>query len=216
MRVGICLPTRNESESIQDMIDRLRELGYTNDQIFVSDERSTDGTIAIAERNGIPVYQRTGSGKGCGIIKAMEVCRQQGFDVIVIVDCDCSYPPEEIPTLLQYMPEYDMVVGQRPMKDISFLHRLANVIHSGAVNQLFGSNLTDINSGLRAFKVREMGDLVARGFDTEAEMTAKAIKRRMKIKEVEIPFLVRKGESKIRARDGITILWRIVRERLVD
>src|SRR3989338_10180008 len=94
MNAAVCLPTRNEKENIQYMIDRLKPLGYP---IFVSDEHSKDGTIEIAKKNKIPVYQREGSGKGYGVRKALEVAKQKGYDVLVFIDCDRTYPPEAIP-----------------------------------------------------------------------------------------------------------------------
>src|SRR3989344_9270215 len=84
MKAVVCLPTRNEKDSIQLMIDSITKLGLP---LFISDESSTDGTIAIAEKNNVPVYQRDGSGKGYGMKKAGEGARQLGYDVLVTIDC---------------------------------------------------------------------------------------------------------------------------------
>lgn len=211
MKVVVCLPTKNEKDSIQVMISRIKKLGY---DLFVSDEKSADGTIEIAKKNKIPVYQRDGSGKGFGVRKAVEVARKKGYDALVLLDCDCSYPPEYIPELLKYMPKYDMVVGKRAMGNIPFLHRLPNIMHTMAVNILYFANLNDINSGMRAFKLDKIRNLDAAGFDIEAEITAKALKNRLKIKEIPIKYQKRAGVSKIRVKDGFVILWRIIKERL--
>ena len=217
MKAVVCLPTRNEKDSIQLMIDSITKLGLP---LFISDESSTDGTIAIAEKNNVPVYQRDGSGKGYGMKKAVEVARQLGYDVLVTIDCDCTYPSGRIPALLKLVEDgAGMVIGVRNMKNIRALHRLPNIIHTWAINILFfrffGSQLHDINSGMRAFRLDKIRKFRSKGFDIEAEITIRAIKDGLKIKEIPVEYEKRVGESKIRIKDGFTILLRIVKERFL-
>ena len=211
MKVVVCLPTRNERESIQEMIDEIKKLGYN---IFISDSQSTDGTQEIAKKNNVEVYQRDGIGKGFGIQKAVQVAASKGYDVLVILDCDKTYPPKYIPELLRFFPEYDVVMGVRDMSDISFSHRWPNVVHTQSINVFYGGHLHDINTGMRALKVEKFkGILTAKGFDIEAQMSLLAVKKKMKIKEISVEYLKRAGESKIRISDGFVILWRIIRDR---
>ncbi|HLC65149.1 MAG TPA: glycosyltransferase family 2 protein [Candidatus Nanoarchaeia archaeon] len=211
MKAVVCLPTRNEAESIQEMIDSIKRLGY---DLFIADSNSTDGTQEIARKNKVEVYQRDGVGKGYGIRKAVEVASSKGYDVLVLLDCDKTYPPEEIPGMLEFFPEYDVVLGVRDMKEISFTHRLANIFHTQMINLFYGGHLHDINTGMRAFKVEKYkGLLTAKGFDIEAQMSLLALKKKMKIKEIPVRYLKRAGESKIRVSDGFLIAWRIIRDR---
>ena len=210
MKAVVCLPTRNEKDSIQVMINRIKKLKY---DLFISDEKSDDGTIEIAKKNKVEVYQRDGSGKGFGVRKGIEIAKKKDYDALVLLDCDCSYPPEYIPKLLEHMPEYDMVIGKRTMDNIPFLHRLPNIAHTMAVDVLYFANLKDINSGMRAFKLDKIKNLDAAGFDIEAEITTKALKNRLRIKEIPIKYQKRAGVSKIRIKDGFVILWRIIKER---
>ncbi|MEM3127273.1 MAG: glycosyltransferase family 2 protein [Candidatus Woesearchaeota archaeon] len=209
VKAVVCLPTYNEKESISEMIKRMKKLKIP---FFLSDQGSKDGTREIAKKNKVEVYDRGGYGKGWGVRKAVEVAKQKKYDVVVLIDCDCSYPPEYIPQLLKLMPRYDMVMGVRNFKDIGFLHRLGNFVHTGLINLLYNARLKDINTGLRAFKIKKLQDLGAEGFDIEAEITCKALKRGFKIKEIPIHYHVRKGESKIRLKDGWIILKRIIKE----
>ncbi len=217
MKAVVCLPTRNEKDSIQMMINSIRALKLP---LFISDENSTDGTIAIAEKNGIRVFQRDGSGKGFGMRKAVEVAKSLGYDVLVAIDCDCTYPSEQIPALLEKIAEgSSMVIGVRSMNNIPPLHRLPNMVHTWAINLLyfrwFGNRLHDINSGMRAFSLGRIMPFRSKGFDIEAEITIRAIKDGLKISEVPVRYEKRVGESKIRIRDGFRILWRIVKERFL-
>jgi len=212
-KVVVCLPTRNESQSVQYMIDKIKSLGY---DLFISDSNSNDGTIEIAKKNKVPVYQRDGPGKGFGIRKALQIAKEKGYDVLVLIDCDKTYPVEYIPIMLRYMPKYDMVVGARGLEEIKPFHRLPNKAHTIAINLLFGGRLKDINSGLRAFKVNKFKRFRSKGFDIEAEITVKALKNKLKIKEIPIKYQKRVGHSKIRIKDGFLILSRIIKERFTS
>jgi len=208
----VCLPTYNEIKSIDAMSDRIRALGL---DLILCDQNSTDGTVERAKAKDIPVYPRDGFGKGWGVRKAVSVARELGYDVLVLIDCDCTYFPEDIPAILESMADHDMVIGVRSMGDIQFSHRLVNRIHIGLINGLFGCRLRDINSGLRALRVEKFdGGLNAAGFDIEAQMTAKAARNRWRIAEVPVRYGVRLGRSKIRIRDTFRIVKKIFAERL--
>lgn len=212
MKVQVVLPTKNEEESITHVIKEIRKTGLND--IFVVDEHSTDKTIELAKKQNVPVYQREGTGKGYGVKKALEMAEKNKCDILVLQDCDCTYPPREIPGLLKYIPEYDMVVGIRDFSRIKTFHRLPNRVHTWAINLLFCTRLKDINSGQRIIKVSKFRDsLTAKGFDIEANITTTALKKRLKIKEVPIEYLPRRGQSKIKIKDGFLILWRIIRDR---
>lgn len=212
MKSLICLPTKNEEHNIEIMIKTIRRL---NIDLIVVDENSTDRTIQIAKSYNIAVYQREGSGKGCGVCKALEIASNLKYDTLVLIDCDNSYPPASIPSLLDCLPEYDMSIGIRNMNDIQFSHRLVNLLHTGTINILFGSKLKDINSGLRAFRVDKFKNkLTAAGFDIEAEITIKALKNNLRIKEVPVTYKKRGGKSKIKPWDTFKILKRIFMEKL--
>lgn len=213
MKVLVCLPTKNEKESIQLMIDSIKRL---NLDLIICDEQSTDGTIETAYRNSVPVCQRDGKGKGFGVIKALEVASEKGYDFLVLIDCDYSYPPEHIPELLKFLPEHDLVIGTRNMKNIPFSHRLVNILHTSSINLLFGTRLKDINSGLRILKVDRFHGLVdAKNFDIEAQITTRSLKERFKIKEIPIEYRRRKGKSKINALHTFVILNTILKERFI-
>ena len=106
-----------------------------------------------------------------------------------------------------------MAVGARNFQNVRPLHRLPNLLHTQSINLLFGGRLKDINSGLRAIKLDKLVDLDAGGFDIEAQISARALKRGMRIKEIPIEYRRRLGDSKIRISDGAFILWRILKER---
>lgn len=217
MNPVVCLPTRNEKDSIQIMIDRVKAIGLP---LFISDEKSSDGTVEIAAKNNVQVYQRDGAGKGFGMRKAVEVARSLGYDTLVTIDCDCTYPVDKIPELLKMVDSgAEMVIGVRDMGNIRWLHKLPNIVHTWVINLLFfrwfGNWLHDINSGMRAFRIGKLKPFRSKGFDIEAEITIRAIKDGLRIVEMPVSYNKRVGESKIRIKDGFTILGRIVKERFL-
>jgi hypothetical protein len=108
-----------------------------------------------------------------------------------------------------------MVVAARNMADIGFSHRIANLIHTGITNLIYGSKIRDINSGLRAMKIEKYrGQLTARRMDMVAQITCLALRNKFKIKDIPIKYGKRRGHSKIGIIDGFDILWRIFRERV--
>jgi hypothetical protein len=151
-----------------------------------------------------------------------EVAKKLGFDILVTIDCDCTYPAEKILDLLRAIDEgAGMVIGVRNMKNIRPLHRLPNKLHTLAINLLFfrflgsGNWLHDINSGMRAFRLDKIRAFRSKGFDIEAEITIRAIKDGLKIREIPVEYEKRVGESKIRIKDGFSILVEIVKERFL-
>src|SRR3989344_6161221 len=116
------------------MVKKIRKLRLP---LFIVDEHSKDKTLSIAKKLKVPVHQRDGSGKGYGVRKAIQIASEKGYDAVVLIDCDTTYPPEYIPVMLKYIQKYDMVVGSRKMRHITFLHRLPNIIHTETINLLY-------------------------------------------------------------------------------
>ena len=209
----VCLPTRNEVESVGIMIDAIKKL---NVPLFIVDSHSNDGTLNIATQKGVEVFQRDeyGSGYGCGVRKAIDVAYEKGYERLVILDCDTTYPPEIIPEIAKHLADHDHVIGYRDFTDIEFWHRLANIIHTTAVNLLYNSHIKDINSGMRGLKVSKFyKKLTAVHMEMVAQMTCVALRNNMKIKQVPIKYGARRGESKIGIIDGWHILWEIIKQR---
>jgi glycosyltransferase involved in cell wall biosynthesis len=212
-KICVAIVAKNEEENVEYMIKGIRNAGFHN--IFLVDELSVDKTVQIAKSLGVPVFQRNGIGFGVGIISALKIAHDKGYKYMVRIDCDGSYPPEEIVNLVRYIPYYDVISGRRDIKKVRLLHRLPNLFFTAFTNSLYNGKLHDINSGLKILRVESfVGILDAQGFDLEAQISIKSLKRKYKIKEVPIGFKDRYGgKSKIKISDGFLILRRIIKER---
>lgn len=212
--IVIALPTFNEEESIVEVIEAIRLL---NIPVFIVDNRSTDSTVEKARALGIEVFQRDeyGTGYGCGIQKAMQVADQKGYSYMGMVDCDSTYPIASFSTLIANANGRDLVVGARNMMHIEFWHRMANYIHSITASILFQRKVLDINSGMRIIRIAKFrGALNAYNMGMVAQMSSFAYRNDLNVREIEISYGKRKGESKIRIWDGAIILYHIFSERI--
>jgi len=187
-------------------------------EVYVFDNGSTDGTAQRASEAGAVVRGEERRGKG-HVVQAM--FRQVEADVYVMVDGDGTYLASEAQRLLAPIlcGQAEMVIGARWTKDSRSKTRAVNLLGNrlfrATVNALFGAGLNDVLSGYRAFSrefVKGM-KLNGGGFETEVEMTIKAMILGCRVAEVPINLAERPrgSHSKIRVlRDGVAILGAIL------
>lgn len=221
-KVSIIIPCFNEEGTISEVIERVKrvDLGLEK-EIVVVDDGSTDSSFEKASSHSGVTVVRHERNMGKGAAVKTGIAHSTG-DIVVIQDADLEYLPEDIPGLLAPLlrGEADVVYGSRfigKIEGMSLSHRLGNRVLSWATQVLFGSNITDMMTGYKAFKREAVEglELKARRFEFEPEVTAKLLKRGAKIVEVPINYSVRKiGEAKIRWRDGLTCLWWLLKEKL--
>ncbi len=123
-KILVMIPTYNERENVGKMCNELTRLGIPMDILFV-DDNSPDGTgTALDELAGtIPrmlVNHRPGKlGIGSAHKDGIAWVYSRGYTHLVTMDCDFTHPPENIPDLLKFADEYDIVVGSRHMREDS-------------------------------------------------------------------------------------------------
>ncbi|MBS7288576.1 MAG: glycosyltransferase family 2 protein [Candidatus Freyarchaeota archaeon] len=216
------MPCFNEEGTISEVIERVKrvDLGLEK-EIVVVDDGSTDSSFEKASSHSGVVVVRHERNMGKGAAVKTGIAHSTG-DIVVIQDADLEYLPEDIPGLLAPLlrGEADVVYGSRfigSIEEMSLSHRLGNRVLSWTTRLFFGSKITDMMTGYKAFKREAVEglELRARRFEFEPEVTAKLLKRGAKIVEVPIKYSVRKsGEAKIRWRDGLTCLWWLLKEKL--
>lgn len=213
-RVWIVIPTLNEEETIGWVIDEFKRQGYAN--LLVIDGHSTDRTVEVARERGAKVILQEGFGKGDAVRQAL---RMVDGDAIVLIDGDGTYLPSEVEKLLEPIRKgyADHVIGNRFAKDTKGAISKLNMIGNKILNRLFGVGygvwLNDILSGYRALRVdaaRRL-DLGKSGFEIEAEMTIESVKKELRVMEVPVSYVARRGsDSKLRPlRDGTKIGYTI-------
>jgi glycosyltransferase involved in cell wall biosynthesis len=216
-RIAVLIPALNEEQTIADVIHGFRAACPTA-RIIIFDNASTDSTARRARAAGAEVWHEPRRGKG-NVVQSM--FRSIDADVYVMVDGDATYPPERVNDLIRPVLDgrADMVIGSRLLhgseSDFRALNRLGNVFYATLLRRLFGFRITDLLSGYRAFSRRLVKTLplLGGGFETEAEMTIKAVHRGFRVIEIPVSLVSRPAgsTSKIRVvQDGVLILNAIV------
>ena len=211
--VTIIIPAYNEEEGIADVITQLKELSK-NYEILVVDDGSTDNTYNLAAETGVKIIRHPYN-KGYGAALKTGV-RNAEADIVLFMDADGQHKSSDIEKIIQYIGEYDMVVGARTKKSkISLLRRPGKKILSITANYLAGMEIPDLNSGFRALKksiAMEFMHILPNSFSFSTTITLALIISGYSVKYVSIEAPERVGTSKIKPfRDGFRFIMMIVR-----
>ena len=215
-RIAVLIPCHDEAETIGKVVDDFRA-ELADSVIYVFDNCCTDQTAQIAADHGAVVLKEPRKGKGFVVEGMLD---RIDADCYVMVDGDDTYPAGKVHELLAPVlaGEADMAVGARLSDhgDKSFrpLHVAGNNLVRVLINCIFGSALTDILSGYRAFNrnvVRRI-PIVSSGFEVETELTVHMLYYRLKLIEVQVPYRPRPAGSVSKLhtfRDGLRVLWKL-------
>lgn len=220
--VSIILPVYNEKDTLREVIERLLALPLSKEIIAV-DDASTDGSADIAAEFGdriVLLRQGTNEGKGSAIRAALAVAKGQ---VAVIQDADLEYDPADLPKLVQPILDgrADVVYGSRFMNGMNskmaFANRLVNRLLVGAVRLLYLRRITDEATCYKAVRtsVLKAMHLECRRFEFCPEVTAKAIRMGLEIRELPVSYEPRTKDAgkKIRWTDGVEAFWTLLKHR---
>jgi glycosyltransferase involved in cell wall biosynthesis len=231
--LSVIVPCFNEAATIERLLARVLAadtLGLAL-EVVVVDDGSTDDSAAIVERlaGGEPrlrlLRQDRNRGKGAALRRGLAAAEG---DILLIQDADLEYDPCDYPRLLRpFLDEAaDVVYGSRfrsgeAARVLYFWHSLANSLLTLLSNMCTNLNLTDMETGYKAFR----RDIVARlqlredGFGIEPEITAKIARLRPlpHIFEVGISYRGRTYDEgkKIGLRDAARALYCILRYSLL-
>jgi glycosyltransferase involved in cell wall biosynthesis len=218
--VSALIPVYNEVQTLPIVIQKVLLLPQIS-EVVVVDDGSTDGTRDFLKTYQNPrvqvILHEKNQGKTGAIRTALEHAKSE---VCIIQDADLEYNPEEIPAVLAPILEgkADVVYGSRFLvrkesRVLYYYHYLANKFLTFLSNLLTNLNMTDIETGYKAFKIFIVKDisLSARGFGMEVEITALVSKVSARIYEVPISYYGRTYEEgkKVMVKDGIDALWYI-------
>jgi len=209
--VSVIMPAYNEEKSIKacfyGVVEALEGYGKPF-EIILEEDGSTDRTplmmdrLAKKHRHTKVLHFPKRMGKGFGIKKCLEVA--QG-ECIISIDSDAEYPAEKIPEFVNKTKRYDVVVGSRSKwidqkgGNTKVLRALLSRIYGLLVRRMFGVDLRDYQSGLKAFRrqvIKAIQPLKSNGFEIDSEMLLKAERRGFTIGSIAITYTF-KGNSKV-------------------
>lgn len=205
-KISIVVPVFNEEKSIKKTVESLllvqkKVKSRFDSEILFVDDASNDGSYSLLKKiKGIKVIQHKAN-QGYGASLKTGIRNSKGSK-IVITDADGTYPIKDIPKLLRYSDSYDMVVGARTGSNVNvpLMRRPAKWFLNRFSSFMAGTEIPDLNSGLRAFdkdKCEEFWKLYPQKFSFTSTITMAFFSRGYRVKYVPINYFKRDSTSTI-------------------
>jgi len=212
--ISIIIPAFNEAGIIADIVQQIRSL-HPDFEVIVVNDGSTDDTAAEAQKAGAEVYSHPYNiGNGAAIKSGIRVATG---DILVFIDGDGQHNPEDIARLLDFFPDFDMVVGARSIGDQASLGRaFGNKIYNWFASYVAKFSIKDLTSGFRAVKsniARNFLYLLPNTYSYPTTLTLGTLRSGMSVKYVPIRMEKRRtGKSNIKMiQDGVRFFMIITR-----
>jgi len=209
------------------VIDAVRQTAVERIEIIVVDDCSQDGTQLVlkeklSERVDRIIYHPVNRGKGAALRSGFDAATG---DIILVQDADLEYSPEDYPVLLEPLVsgKADAVFGSRfmsgrPHRVLFFWHMVGNRFLTLLSNMLTNLNLTDVETGYKAFKASAIKSIQIEEdrFGVEPEIVAKLAHKGYRIYEVGISYSGRTYQEgkKIDWKDGFRAIYAILKYNL--
>jgi len=215
-RISVVIPCYNEEDGVREVMGRMPRVV---DEVVVVDNNCTDRTAEVARSLGARVVAERTPGYGAAYKAGLGAATG---DVVVTLDGDGTYPPEEIPRLVDTLLDqrWDFLSASRfPLADaraMGLSNRIGNWVLTIAAALLFFKPIRDSQSGMWVFRRPALGRmrLTSDGMAFSEEIKLEALLRGLRFGEDHIPYGVRVGEVKLQKwRDGWENLVFLVRKR---
>ncbi len=219
----VVVPTYNEADNIELILDRIRASVPSFD-VLVVDDGSPDGTGDLADKvaavdDQVEVMHRSEKrGLGAAYLAGFDWGLEHGYDIFVEMDADGSHLPEQLPRLLDALGRADLVLGSRWVRGGRVVNwpRRRELLSRGAntyARLALGLSLHDATAGFRAFRrvtleSIDLWSVSSQGYCFQVDLARRSVEAGLRVVEVPITFVEREhGRSKMSAD--------IVREALV-
>ena len=199
--LSVVIPCYNEKDTIETVLDAVRNCGVKNTEIIVVDDCSKDGTRDLLQgelRNKIDrlIFHKVNQGKGAALAKGFQVATG---DVVVVQDADLEYDPKDFVRLLEPFvsgrKDADVVYGSRYARGEKYMikrfyHTLGNKLLTLGSNLFTDLGLTDMETCYKMFRreVIQSITIEEKRFGFEPEITAKIAKKEKRYPIYEIPI----------------------------
>jgi glycosyltransferase involved in cell wall biosynthesis len=226
-KLSVIVPVFDERNTVVEIVRRMRAVELPVElEIVIVDDGSTDGTRDVlrqlADSTVHVVMHERNQGKGAAIRTGLASVTG---DLVLVQDADLEYDPQDWPKLLNPIlrGKARVVYGSRftgERRNMLFLHWVGNRFLSLITNVLYNTTLSDMETCYKLFDRSVLDGITIRAsrFEFEPEITAKILRRKIRIYEVPISYTGREFDEgkKITWRDGFIALWTLVKYRFTD
>ena len=224
--LSIIIPCFNEINTIEEVIQKVKNSSILNKEIIIVDDYSQDGSREYLENiidDQIKVkFHKKNQGKGAALKTGIDLAKGE---IIIIQDADLEYDPSDYSSMINPIikNKADVVYGSRfkggqPHRVVYFWHRIGNGFLTLLSNIFTDLNLSDMETCYKAFKreIIQSIKIEEKRFGFEPEITAKIAKRNFRIYEVGISYYGRtyKEGKKIGWKDGVQAIFCILKYNL--
>jgi dolichol-phosphate mannosyltransferase len=226
-RIVMVVPTYNEVDNLEWIVDRMRAAQPDVD-LLVVDDASPDGTGDVADRlaaadAGVAVLHRAAkAGLGAAYLHGFRVALDEGYDVIGEMDADGSHQPEQLHRLLDALHTADLVIGSRYVPGGSVVNwpLSRQLLSRGGnlyVRLLLGIGVKDATAGFRLFRREalekiDLAGVQSTGYVFQTDLAYRTLRAGLRVVEVPIEFVERvRGDSKMSGAVAGESLRRITR-----
>lgn len=220
MKISIIIPTYNEEITLEQVVLKVEKVFNQNDyEIIIVDDGSTDFTSKIISKiknsHILSIHHDKNYGKGKAIRSGLNIT---SGDYLAVQDADLEYLPETLLELWQKVKNENTVVyGRRSLNQGYFFNRIGNKVVSFICSILYRVKLYDIYTCYKIIpsKILRSLELKSNGFEIEAEITAKLLRRNVQILEIPISYTPRSffDGKKIRMIDGLKAILTLLKIR---
>lgn len=227
MNLSVIIPCYNEVSTIEQVVQSVIDIIGAEGEIIIVDDFSTDGTRELLKKSvdgthAEVIYQDKNQGKGAALRSGFAAATK---DIVIVQDADFEYDPHDYQTIIEPIlnDQADIVYGSRfkgnrPHRVLYFWHRMGNGLLTFMSNMFTNLNLTDMETGYKAFRREIIQSMVIEEdrFGFEPEITAKIAKGKYRLYEVGIGYFGRTYEEgkKIGWKDGMWAIWCILKYNL--
>lgn len=232
MHLSIVVPTYNEVDNIEKLIDQIFSLPLPiGDRIsvVVVDDSSKDGTCDVLKKlearykDRMRLIIRTNErGRGTAGIAGFQECLKIPCDCIMEMDADFSHDPKHIPNFMAFIKHYDVVIGSRYVEggyvsDWPMSRKIVSSCSNFIYRFVLGTKIHDLSGGFKCYrydviKSLNFSEFYSYGYSIGIETLFRCYKKGYTFLEIPIAFMNRKkGKSKFKIKEAIGALIVIFR-----
>ncbi len=219
----VCLPTYNERENLEPMVQALGSHGV---RVLVIDDGSPDGTGEIADRlcaeldYAEVLHRPRKEGLGPAYLAGFHRALEAGAELILEMDCDFSHDPADVPRLIEAAAAADLVLGSRYVDGGSVVNwgtvrRLVSAGGSLYARLLLDVGVRDLTGGFKCYRRRvlqtiDLNAVGSHGYTFQIETTYRTLRAGFHVVEVPISFVDRAvGTSKMSRSIVLEAIWKV-------